>query len=116
MKSNFKNDIIFGRIDGIPEFGFSNVLQITSGNAISRHLLFKRGFFLKIKISITFLLEKQFEQTTSFSKELMQLYNLASGMVYKLSRQRQLSTQLFFTRLFFLEIEISITFLYEKQF
>ena len=54
------NHTIFERIDGGVQFGFSNVLQIISANAISRQLFFTRGFFLEIKISITFLYDKQF--------------------------------------------------------
>ena len=54
------NEKIFERTDGGLEFGFSNVLQIISANAISRPLFFKRGLYLEIEISITLLYEKQF--------------------------------------------------------
>ena len=57
------------------EFGFTNVLQIMSLNAISRHLFFTRGFYLKMEIRITFLYENQFPKMTPFYKELIELYN-----------------------------------------
>ena len=64
---------IFQRTNRTLEFGLRNVLQIMSANAISRHMVFTRGFYLKTEIRITFLYEKQFQQMTLFSKELIQL-------------------------------------------
>ena len=48
-----------------------------SGNAISRHMFFTRGFYFEMEIRITLLYEKQFPQMTPFSKDLIELYNLA---------------------------------------
>ena len=78
---------IFQRTNRTLEFGFSNVLQIMSGNAISRHMFLIREFYLELEIRITFLYEKQFQQMTLFSKELIELHNLASTTLYKLSAQ-----------------------------
>ena len=51
---------IFQKTNRTLEFGFSNVLQIMSANAISRHMFFTRKSYLEMEISITFLYEKQF--------------------------------------------------------
>ena len=80
---------IFQRTNRTLEFGFSNVLQIMSGNAISRHMFLIREFYLELEIRITFLYEKQFQQMTLFSKELRELYNSASATLYKLCAQIQ---------------------------
>ena len=64
---------IFQRTYGTLELGFSNVLQIMSANAISRHMFFTRGFYIKMEIRITFLYEKQFQQMASFFPELIEL-------------------------------------------
>ena len=64
---------IFQRTKRTLEFGFSNVLQIMSRNAISRHLFFIRGFYLEMEITITFFYEKQFQQMTPFSTERIEL-------------------------------------------
>ena len=53
-----------------------------SANAISRQTFFTRGFSLEMEIRITFLYEKQFQQMTQFSKELVELYNSASATLY----------------------------------
>ena len=66
---------IFQRTSRALEFSFSNVLQIMSGNAISGHTFFTRGFYLEMKIRITFLYENQFQQMALFSKKLIELYN-----------------------------------------
>ena len=66
---------IFQRTNRTLEFGFSNVLQIMSGNAISGHTFFTRGFYLEMKIRITFLYENQLQQMELFSKKLIELYN-----------------------------------------
>ena len=50
---------------------------------------FTSGFYLEMEIRITFLYEKQFQQMTQFSKELIELYNWASAKLYKLSAQIQ---------------------------
>ena len=107
---------IFQRTNRILEFGFTNVLQIMWWNAISRHMFFTRGFCLDMEMRITFLYEKQFQQMTQFSKELIELYNLASTMLYKLSAQINFLQPRTFRKALFLKIAISITFLYEKQF
>ena len=70
---------IFQRTNRTLEFVLSNVLQIISANAISRHVFCSRGFYLEIEIRITFLYEKQFQQMTPFSKELIEFYNSASA-------------------------------------
>ena len=80
---------IFQRTNRTLEFGFSNVLQIMSGNSISRHMFFTRGFYLELEIRITFLYEKQFQQMTPFCKDLRELYNSASAMLYKFCAQIQ---------------------------
>ena len=64
---------IFQRTNRTLEFGLRNVLQIMSANPISRHMVFTKGFYLKTEIRITFLYEKQFQEMTLFSKELIQL-------------------------------------------
>ena len=64
---------IFQRTNRTLEFGLRNVLQIMSANAISRHMFFTRGFYLEMEIRITFLYEKQFQQMTLFSEELLKL-------------------------------------------
>ena len=76
---------IFQKTNRTIEFGISNVLQIMSGNAISRHLFFTRGFYLEMEMSITFLYKNSFQQMTPFYKELVELYNSASATIYKLS-------------------------------
>ena len=80
---------IFQRTNRTLEVGFSNVLQIISGNAISRHMFFTRGFYLEMEIRTTFLYEKQFEQMTSSSKELTERQNSAAATLYKLCAQIQ---------------------------
>ena len=74
---------IFERTDRTVDFGFSNVLETLSGNAIARYMFFTRGFYLEMEIRITFLYEKQFQKMTLFSKELIELYNWASATLYK---------------------------------
>ena len=64
---------IFQRTNRTLELGFSNVLQIMSGNAISRHMFFTRGFYLEMEIRTTFFYQKQFQQMTSSSKDLTEL-------------------------------------------
>ena len=64
---------IFQRTNRTLELGFSNVLQIMSANAISRHMFFTRGFYIEMEIRITFLYEKQIQQMTSFFTELIEL-------------------------------------------
>ena len=76
---------IFQRTNRTLEVGFSNVLQIMSANAISRAMFFTRQLYFEMETRITFLYEKQFQQKTLFSKELNELYNSVSAMLYKLS-------------------------------
>ena len=64
---------IFQRNCRTLEFGLRNVLQILSGNAISRRMFFTRELYLEMVIWITFLHEKQFQQMTDFSTELIEL-------------------------------------------
>ena len=80
---------IFQRTNRTVEFGFSNVLQIMSWNAISKHMFFTRGFYLEMEIRITFLYELQFQQMIPFPKELIELYDWASGTLYKLCAEIQ---------------------------
>ena len=87
-----------------------------SGNAISRHMFSTRGFFLEMESRITFLHEKQFQQMTPFSLELIEFYNSASATLYKLCAQIQFFQPRAFTRKIFLKIAISKTFLYDKIF
>ena len=87
-----------------------------SANAISRHMFSTRAFFLEMEIRITFLHEKQFQQMTPFSEELIAFYNSASATLYKLCAQIQFFQPRVFTRALFLKIAISITFIYENQF
>ena len=107
---------IFQRTNRTLELGFSNALQIMSANAISRHLFFTRGIYLEMEIRITFLHEKQFQQMTPFSEELIAFYNSASATLYKLCAQTQFFQPRVFTRALFLKIAISITFIDENQF
>ena len=44
-----------------------------SGNAISRHMFFTRALYLEMESKITFLYEKQFQEMTQFSTELIEL-------------------------------------------
>ena len=53
---------IFQRTNGTLEMALSNVLQIMSWNAISRHLFFKGGFDLEMEIKITFFYIKQIKK------------------------------------------------------
>ena len=64
---------IFERTNRTLEFGFTNFLQIISWNTIYRHFLFTRGFYLEMKMRITFLYENQLQQMTPFYKELREL-------------------------------------------
>ena len=80
---------IFQRTYRTVEFGFSNVLQTMSGNAISRHMFFTREFYSEMEMRITFLYEKQFQQMALFSKELIEHYNWASAALYRLCAQIQ---------------------------
>ena len=64
---------MFQRTNRTLEIGLSNVLQIMSANAISRHIFFPRRFYLEMEMRITFLYEKQFQHITLFSKELIEL-------------------------------------------
>ena len=64
---------IFQRNNGTLEIGLSNVLQIMSWNAISRHLFFKGGFDLEMEIKITFFYIKQIKKMTAFFTELIEL-------------------------------------------
>ena len=80
---------IFQRTNRTLEFGLSNVLQIMSANALSRHLFLTRGFYLEMEITITFSYEKQFQQMTPFPKELTEVYNSAPAMLCKLCAQIQ---------------------------
>ena len=78
---------IFQRTNRTLQFGLSNVLQIMSPNAISRHMFFEREFYLEMEIRITFLYEKQFQQMAPFPKELIELDKSASETLDKLSAQ-----------------------------
>ena len=53
---------------------------------------------------------------TLISKELIEVENSVSANVLQIISANAISRNLFFTRGFSLEIEISITFLYDKQF
>ena len=64
---------IFLKTNRTVEFGFSNVLQVLSGNAISRHLFFTRRFYLEMETRLTFLYEKQFQKMTPFFIELIEV-------------------------------------------
>ena len=78
-------NILFQRTNRTLKIGLSNVFQIMSANRISRHLFLTRGFYLEMEIRTTFLYEKQFQQMTPFSKELIELRNSFSATLYKLS-------------------------------
>ena len=106
---------ILQRTNRTLEFGLTNVLQIMPASSISTHMSFTRGFFLEMEVRMTFLYEKQFQKITPFFTELMELYNSASVTFYQLC-WGMLFPDTFFTRGFYLEKEIRITFLYEKQF
>ena len=80
---------IFQRTNRTLEFDLSNVLQIMSANAISRHLFLTREFYLEMEIRITFLYEKEFQIMTPFSKDLIEIYKSASATPYKLCAQIQ---------------------------
>ena len=64
---------IFQKPNRNVKLGFSNALQIMSANAVSRHLFLARRFYLEMEIMMTFLYEKQFQQMTPFSTELIEL-------------------------------------------
>ena len=42
-----------------------------------------------MEITITFLYEKEIQQMASFSKELIELYNLTAATLYKLCAPKQ---------------------------
>ena len=79
-------------------------------------MFFKRVIYLEIEISITFLYEKEFEQMTPFSKEMMGALEFDFSDVLQSISANAISRHMFFKRGIYWEIEISITFLYEKQF
>ena len=70
---------IFLRPNRTAKLGVRNALQVMSAKAISRHLFFTRRFYMEMEIRITFLYEKQFQEMTQFSKELIELYNSATA-------------------------------------
>ena len=88
-EGNLTMNTIFQKTNTTLEFGLSNVFQIFSANAISRHMFFTRESYLEREIRITFLYERQFQQITSFSSELKELYNWALPTLYKLCVQIQ---------------------------
>ena len=69
-----------------------------------------------MEMRITFLYEKQFQEMAPFSKDLIELYNLASSIPYKLYAQKQFFRHVSFMRGHFLKIKISVSFLNDKQF
>ena len=69
-----------------------------------------------MEIRITFLYEKQFQEIAPFSKDLIELYNLASPIPYKLCAQKQFFSHASFMRGHFLKIKVSVSFLNDKQF
>ena len=97
---------IFQRTNRTLEFGFSNVLQIMSGNAISRHMFLIREFYLEFEIRITFLYDKQFQQMTLFSKELRELYNSASATLLNYVRKYNFFCHATFKRRLFLKLKL----------
>ena len=64
-----------------------------------------------MEITINFLYEKQFQQMLPFSNELIELHNLASATLYKLSAQIKFFCHASFIGRLFLKFGISITFL-----
>ena len=80
-------NMILQRTNRTVEVGFGNVLQIMSGNAISKHMFFTRGFYLEMEIRITFLYKKQIQKMTPLFPEMIELQNSASATLYKLSAQ-----------------------------
>ena len=80
---------IFQRTNRTLEFGLTNVLQIMSANAISRHMFFTRAFYLEMEMRITFLYENQFQQMTPFYNELVELYNSVAATLYKFCAEIQ---------------------------
>ena len=76
---------IFQRTNKTLEFALNNILQIMLANVISRHMSFlQEDFILEMEIRITFLYQEQFQQLGPFPKELKEVYNSASAMLYKL--------------------------------
>ena len=69
-----------------------------------------------MEIRIPFLYETQLQQITQFSEELIEIYNLASARLYKLSAKINFLQPRTFRRALLLKCAISITFLFEKQF
>ena len=97
---------IFQRTNRTLELGFSNALQIMSAIAIARHMFFTRRFSLEMEIRITFLYEKQFQQMTRFSKELIELYNSPSARLFKLSVQINFFHPHAFRKALFLKLKL----------
>ena len=64
-----------------------------------------------MEIRINFLYEKQFQQMIPFSNELIELHNLASATLYKLSVQIKFFSHASFIGGLFWKFEISVTFL-----
>ena len=53
------NRHILKTTDQALQFGFSNVSQIISANAVSRQICFTRAIYSEIEITITFLYDKE---------------------------------------------------------
>ena len=64
---------ILQRTNRTLELGLCNVLQIMSGNSISRDMCCSRGFYLEMEIRITFLYGTQFQKMTTLFTELIEL-------------------------------------------
>ena len=99
------------------KFGLSNVLQIMSANAISRHMFFGRGFYLEIEIRITFLYDKQFQEMTLFSKELIELYIIRLQERFKnYVCKYNFCSDASFKRKIFFKVKISLTLYMRSNF
>ena len=116
MRSNLNKYYHFPKNYRTLEFGFSNFSQILSGNAIPTQLFFTRGFYLEIEISITFLYEKQNLINDPIFERTDRALEFGFSNVLQIISANGICRNQFFSRGFFFEFEISITFFYEKQY
>ena len=77
---------------------------------------FMRALFLKIAISITFLSEKTILVMNTIFERTNRTLELGFSNALQIMSANAISRHLFFTRGIYLEMEIRITLLYEKQF
>ena len=103
MTSNFSNEHNFAKNEQNCRIRLhQRFTNYVVGCYFQTHV-FTRGFYLEMEIKITFFYENQFQQMIPFSKELIELYNWASGTIYKLCAEMQFFQPCVFSGRNFLE-------------